>query len=294
MMHLLGQGSRRRGPTGKGYATGPAGFALREDGPVEQRQMQTLTTTDGVDISAVHVPDSRGRTDLCLVVVHGFTGNWRQERVERVIGRLAAFGGVMAIDMRGHGQSGGATTVGDDEIHDVEAAVSWARALGYGAVVTVGFSLGGAVVLREAALMADGPGRVDAVVSVSAPAFWYYRGTRVMRLAHWLVETRPGRLVMRARGTRVSSRMWTEPLPVPPHEAAALLGEVPLLVVHGDIDHYFPLEHPRAIHESARRSGVRTDLWVEAGFRHAESSISESALDRIGAWARECLPVQGG
>ena len=27
-----------------------------------------------------------------------------------------------------------------------------------------------------------GAGRVDAVVAVSAPAFWYYRGTRVMRL----------------------------------------------------------------------------------------------------------------
>ena len=61
-----------------------------------------------------------------------------------------------------------------------------------------------------------------------------------------------------------------------------MLSGIPLLVVHGDVDHYFPLEHPRAIHESARRSGVRTDLWIERGFGHAESSVSTEVLDRIG------------
>ena len=258
---------------------------------VEGAREQTLTTSDGVPISAVHVP---GSSDLCLVVVHGFTGSWREERVRKVVDRLRAFGGIVAIDMRGHGRSGGSTTVGDEEILDVAAAVQWARELGYRRVVPVGFSLGGAVVLRESALMADGAGRVDGVVSVSAPAFWYYRGTRIMRIAHFMVETRPGRLIMRAGGTRISSRGWAEPHPVPPAEAAGMLSGIPLLVVHGDADHYFPLEHPRAIHEAARRSGVRTDLWIEHGFGHAESAVSTEVLDRIGAWARECVVGTAG
>jgi pimeloyl-ACP methyl ester carboxylesterase len=255
---------------------------------VTDGEARTLTTSDGVAISALHVPDPGGRLDVCLVVVHGFTGNWREERVQKVIGRLGAFGGVVAIDMRGHGRSGGQTTVGDEEILDVEAAVAWARDLGYRRVVTVGFSLGGAVVLRESALMAHGAGRVDAVVSVSAPAFWYYRGTRIMRVAHWMVETRPGRLVMRAGGTRISGRGWAQPHPIPPSEAASMLAGIPLLIVHGDADHYFPLEHPRAIHQAALRTGVRADLWIERGFGHAESAASTELLDRIGAWAREC------
>ena len=258
---------------------------------MERYEERTLTTSDDVPISAAHVP---GSSDLCLVVVHGFTGGWRQERVRRVVDRLSAFGGVVALDMRGHGRSGGATTVGDEEILDVAAAVEWARELGYERVVPVGFSLGGAVVLRESALMADLPGRVDGVVSVSAPAFWYYRGTRMMRIAHAMVETRPGRLIMRARGTRISGRGWTEPHPVPPAEAAGMLSGIPLLVVHGDVDHYFPLEHPRAIHDAAVRSGVRTDLWIERGFGHAESAVSAEVLDRIGAWARECVVGAAG
>jgi pimeloyl-ACP methyl ester carboxylesterase len=260
-------------------------------GGMDGAEERTLTTSDDVPISAVHVP---GSLDLCMVVVHGFTGSWHEERVQKVVTRLKAFGGVVALDMRGHGRSGGSTTVGDQEILDVAAAVQWARELGYERVVPVGFSLGGAVVLRESALMADGPGRVDGVVSVSAPAFWYYRGTRIMRIAHFMVETRPGRLIMRAGGTRISARGWTEPHPVPPAEAAGMLSGIPLLVVHGDVDRYFPLEHPRAIHEAARRSGVRTDLWIEHGFGHAESAVSTEVLDRIGAWARECAVGAAG
>jgi pimeloyl-ACP methyl ester carboxylesterase len=255
-------------------------------------QTRRLISADGVQISAMHLPDER--RDLCLVVVHGFTGNWRQPRVQKVIDRLSSSGGIVAIDMRGHGHSSGATTVGDEEVLDVEAAVVWARELGYARVVTVGFSLGGAVVLREAALMSNGPGRVDGVVSVSAPAFWYYRGTRIMRIAHVMVETKPGRALMRLRGTRISGRGWSEPFPLSPSEAAERLGGIPLLVVHGDADHYFPLEHPKAIDAAARRAGVRSDLWIEEGIGHAEAAVPEGLVDRIGAWARECVVGSAG
>ncbi|MDP1876742.1 MAG: alpha/beta fold hydrolase [Actinomycetota bacterium] len=254
-------------------------------------QARMLVTADGVDISAMHRPGDLA--DLCFVVVHGFTGNWREERVQKVVARLVRFGSVIAIDMRGHGRSGGASTVGKREVLDVAAAVEWARDLGYPRVVTVGFSLGGAVVLREAGLSAAGElpdGRVDGVVSVSAPAFWYYRGTRVMRFVHHLVGSRSGRLAMRVSGTRVSGEGWPDPQPTPPYEAASMLGGIPLLVVHGDVDRYFPIEHPQAIHDSARRSGVCTDLLLVPGFGHAESAVSTEILDRIGSWERATAP----
>jgi pimeloyl-ACP methyl ester carboxylesterase len=252
----------------------------------------TLYTVDGEAISAVHTPGDH--RDLAIVVVHGFTGHWREERVQKVIRRLVRYGGVVAIDMRGHGRSTGTTSLGDTEVLDVLEGVEWARRLGYSRVVTVGFSLGGAVVLREAGLAAagrlagtgPGAGRVDAVVSVSAPAFWFYKGTRVTRVVHRLVETRPGRLAMRARGTRITSQAWRHPYPLTPREAVALLGSTPLLVVHGDVDRYFPVEHPQAIHASAAAAGVPAELWLERGLGHAETAISDAQLDRIGEWAR--------
>ena len=65
----------------------------------------------------------------------------------------------------------------------------YARELGYQRVATVGFSMGASIVLRHAGLI----GGADAVVSVSGPGRWYYRGTRPMRKVHWAVEHRLGR-----------------------------------------------------------------------------------------------------
>ena len=249
----------------------------------------TLAAADGVPISAVHLPV--GGADplaLAIVVVHGFTNSWRTPRVQRVIDAMHAHAAVVAIDMRGHGRSGGCTTVGDAEILDVSAAVRWARQLGYRAVATVGFSMGGSVVLRQAGLEPD---RVDAVVSVSAPAFWYYRGTRVMRLVHRLIERPSGRAVLRARGVRVTAQAWSEPLPVAPVEAIGRT-DIPVLVVHGTVDHYFPLEHARALHAAAVASGnQQADLWIVDGFAHAESGIDDRTLDRIGQWVRNAVAV---
>ena len=256
-------------------------------------ETRTLEAADGVHLHAVHRP--AGGPDplaLGLVVVHGFTNHSAVPRVQRVIEHLHAFGGVVALDMRGHGRSGAVTTLGDAEVLDVDAAVGWARELGYREVATVGFSMGGSVVLRQAAI---GEHPVDAVVSVSAPAFWYYRGTRVMRLLHHVVERPAGRAVMRARGVRITAQEWTEPLPMTPEQAAGELGTTPLLVVHGTIDHYFPLEHAQALHRAATSAGnPDADLWIVEGFAHAESGIDDRTLDGIGQWVREHVGVTVG
>lgn len=260
----------------------------------------TLMSADGIPISAVHYPLEGGadapslpasRRDVCLVVVHGFTGHWRQPRVQRVIARLRSRAAVVAIDMRGHGASGGASTVGDAEVRDVDAAVAWARALGYSHVVTIGFSMGASVVVRQAAV---GTEAVDAVVCVSGPATWYYRGTRVMRLVHHLVLTPHGRAALRLRGTRISSQGWPTPPPLQPMQAAARLSGTPLLIVHGTADHYFPLEHPRALFRAARQSG-HTDatMWIIPGFGHAEAAIGEDAIDAIATWSAGARPAPG-
>lgn len=154
----------------------------------------TLYTADGVRIDAGH---TRGDGNVCFVLAHGFTCSWRQPALRRIAGALHRHGGVIGLDFRGHGRSGGRSTVGDREVLDVDAAVAAARRRGYERIVLTGFSMGGAIVVRHAALH----GGVDAVVSVSAPARWYYRGTVPMRRVHWVIERRVGRMAVRlARG----------------------------------------------------------------------------------------------
>ncbi|MBG7701134.1 alpha/beta fold hydrolase [Streptomyces sp. MC1] len=248
-----------------------------------------LRTADGIPIDSVYDPppavyDSRPDTsrtasgDLAFVIAHGFTGDVDRPHVRRVAGVLRGYGAVVTFSFRGHGRSGGRSTVGDKEVLDLAAAVEWARGLGHARVVTVGFSMGGSVVLRHAALH----GGTDAVVSVSAPARWYYRGTAPMRRLHWLVTRPEGRLVGRyGLRTRIHHRDW-DPVPLSPVQAVSKIAPTPLLIVHGDRDGYFPLDHPRMLAEAAGEHG---DLWVEPGMGHAEHAADDALMARIGNWS---------
>ncbi|MFJ1732530.1 alpha/beta hydrolase family protein [Streptomyces sp. NPDC088254] len=252
-----------------------------------------LRTADGVSIDAVYDPgkvahhtsrplSGTGRTRSrhpVFVIAHGFTGDVDRPHVRRVASAFSAYGAVVTFSFRGHGRSGGHSTVGDREVLDLAAAVEWARGLGHARVITVGFSMGGSVVLRHAALH---PGTVDAVVSVSAPARWYYRGTAPMRRLHWLVTRPAGRLVGRyGFRTRIHRREW-KPVPLSPAEAVPRIAPTPLLLVHGDSDGYFPLDHPLMLAEAAGEHG---ELWLEHGMGHAENAAADALLARIGDWA---------
>ena len=234
----------------------------------------TLVTDDGVPIDTVHLA---GDDRLALIVAHGFTGSWQRPMVWRIATRLNKFGGVLSFDFRGHGRSGGLSTLGDREIRDLDVVVRYARELGYRRIAAVGFSMGASIVLRYAGLV----GGLDAAVSVSGPGHWYFRGTKPMRRVHWAVERRSGRLYTRnVLKTRISSARW-DPVPVPPAEAAAMIAPTPLLVVHGDRDHFFPAEHAREIYAAARDP---KELWIVPGFGHAEAAVDAALVERIGRW----------
>ncbi|MFC8538269.1 alpha/beta fold hydrolase [Streptomyces sp. NPDC057249] len=265
-----------------------------------------LRADDGTWIEAVYDPctgDDDGET--AIVVAHGFTGSVDRPAVRRAVRAFSRYVAVVTFSFRGHGRSGGFSTVGDREVLDLAAAVAWARSLGHRRVVTVGFSMGGSVVLRHGALyaspaaeggdggaaggVAEREGRArartgahaDAVVSVSAPARWYYRGTAPMRRLHWMVTRPAGRLVGRyGFRTRIHREAW-DPVPLSPVAAAALIAPAPLLIVHGDRDPYFPVDHPRML---AAAAGDAAELWLERGMGHAENAADETLLTRIARW----------
>jgi pimeloyl-ACP methyl ester carboxylesterase len=244
-------------------------------GPVPKAH--TLVTDDGVPIDAAHLPGDR---ELAIVMAHGFTLSWSRPYVWRVATWLNGHGGVVTFDFRGHGRSGGLSTMGDREIRDLDVAVAYARELGYRRVAAVGFSMGASVVVRYAGLV----GGLDAAVSVSGPGRWYYRGTMRMRRVHWAVERRAGRLITRTwLKTRVSPDGWN-PVPVSPAEAAAKVAPTPFLIVHGDQDEFFPVEHAHQLYEAARDP---KELWVVPGFGHAERGVDKALVDRISGWIRQ-------
>nr|WP_245928823.1 alpha/beta fold hydrolase [Murinocardiopsis flavida] len=249
---------------------------LQNDAFEAHPERRLLTTSDGVRIDSVLRRGARTRT-TAVVLANGFTGTWRSADTKMIAGRMLAVGDAMTFDFRGHHDSTGECTVGDREVHDLEAVVAHLRTLGYTDIATVGFSMGAAVVIRHAAMF----GGVRAVASVSGPSRWYYRGTSRMRLLHFGLETQVGRFFLRhARRVRVVDRHW-DPVPPDPTESAVGVAPAALLVMHGAADTYFPVEHARRMYEAAAEP---KDLWVEQGMGHAEHAMTPERADRLAAW----------
>ena len=144
-------------------------------------------SADGVALHAVRLAGPVG-CKVTVVLVHGF-GHWhRHPKIHEFANKLAESANVLVLDLRGHGFSGGTSTLGALEWLDVKAAVEQVPA-GH-KIVLMGASMGAAAVVLYAGMAARGDGgrRADAVVAVSGPAWWGGRDAprgvgRVLELA---------------------------------------------------------------------------------------------------------------
>jgi uncharacterized protein len=240
----------------------------------------TLLTIDGI-----HLTGRRWRNGspapATIVIVHGFSASSQCPNVAGVAEACLEDGfDVLTYDARGHGTSGGESTLGDHEQHDVAAAVELAREHN-DKVVLVGASMGAIAALRYAAIDPDLAG----VVTVSCPSQW--RLPRNVRgiLAAAMTRTPPGRkLTSRLVGVRVANR-WTNPEP-----PLALVPRVkaPFAIVHGTADHFIPVRDAIELHEATRGP---SHIEIVAGLGHAFEPPSIDAVRRSVAWALAQQPT---
>lgn len=235
----------------------------------------SLTSQDGTALVATWLPGPDA-TAPAIVLVHGFAAHRRKPAYARLADALATHAHVLALDLRGHGHSGGQTTLGDREALDVAAGVAWLRARGHDHVVAIGASMGATSVLHA---VARGT-RVDAAVVVSAPARLEEEpATAAMQRLKRLWESPVTRVGMRVGiGVRVvAPARWRHP----GHPLDFVRDvHVPLLVVHGEDDAYFPVADARALVAAAPAAR----LWLEpTGFGHAEDGFTAEFADRLGA-----------
>ncbi len=165
----------------KSCGTAPDGF-----------QDVTLTTTDGVALEGWYAPGSNGSA---ILVLHGSKSN--RDAVRPYVQFLKDNGyGVLAIDLRGHGLSGGhANAFGWQCTADVGAAVEFLKKQpGVDSIGALGLSMGGEVLLGAvsaypeiSAIVADGASERCTADYVALPAnnnLWRSWTTRVM---YWSV-----------------------------------------------------------------------------------------------------------
>jgi len=211
-------------------------------------------TSDGVWLHALLNPPRTAQPTVLLC--HGFTGHKENEAMELLRRELASTLGVCAFDFRGHGSSAGHCTLGDLEALDVAAVARYIRHRHPDSpLVGVGFSMGGAAVVRAAALHHC----LDALVAVSAPAVWRMPRKPAVMLAAVLTRTRPGRALLRKAGVRVHQR-WTSP--EAPVEIAEQI-KVPTALVYGTHDNYFSIADGMELYEAL--PSPKSFLSIEGG-----------------------------
>ncbi len=224
---------------------------------------------DGVRLAGTRLGADRG---TAVVIAHGFMAYRTKPRWRVLAEGLAGRFTVYTFDMRGHGQSGGACTGGEREMGDVHAVVSYARSRGHERVVTVGGSLGGIAVIGEAAAYHD----VDGMIAISSPAEWATSDSKMVRRMTWVFTSSLGRaLARRVMGTRIHLE-WGSPLP--PAENIARIAPIPVLIIHGADDHFFPATDAQLLYE---RAGEPKRLLILPTFGHAEDGFTPTFVEQL-------------
>ena len=232
----------------------PAGLAVEE---------VAFEGTDGVPLSAWWAPPPGDGPQRAAVLVHGWGGNRSDEYIRRTapLYREAGYG-VLMLDLRGHGESGGERrTLGYREIRDVRGALAWLGGIGFepSEVVLHGWSMGGATVTRSAPETG-----VAAVVEEAGYA------DLPLLLRDELPEN-SGLPRAFNGGAFLAARLFLgfDPWAVRPREDAASLREedVPLFVIHSTADETVPYEHAKLFKEA----NPDARLWTLSGYEHVEA-----------------------
>ena len=193
----------------------------------------TLTTDDGLDLSAWYVPAAEPGAPTVLIA-HGLLGS--KGGMLRFVPWLHDAGyNVMLLDFRGHGGSDPRpSTIGPDEVLDIQAALDWLEAEGAGdRVAGLGMSLGASALVNTA--IQDE--RLDALILDSLFAEWgdtdFAQGYRLS--PDWLV---PG---------------------VPSPEDLMPRIHVPAFIIHGTADILTHEDHAHRLYAAANEP---KEIWI--------------------------------
>jgi uncharacterized protein len=204
------------------------------------------------------------------VLLHGWGAN-REQLVAQAAPLAKAGYGVLLLDFRAHGESGGDhCTCGDRERLDVDASIAFAASapsVRPGGVAVVGFSMG-ALAAASAAL--DDP-RVGALVLEAMPPT-LERAVRREYRVHGPVSEFAALAMTRAVGIELER--------VRPVDVLSRRRVRPLLLVYGEHDVTVPLADGEEL--LARASGD-AELWVAPGVGHGswDAPASEAIAARI-------------
>lgn len=116
--------------------------------PVPHHRL-TITTADGVRLSALHLPNANA--EKAVIVCHGAGRSKNTMGIMQTCTILATRYAVFAFDFRGHMESGGVYHADHSTELDLNAVMEHVRGLGYAQIAVFGWSVGASTALLAAA-----------------------------------------------------------------------------------------------------------------------------------------------
>lgn len=275
---LIGENARWRGMN-----RGPKDFGLKGE-------TVSLRSTDGIALKAWWLP-ADGEARGTVIIAHG-VDHTRQVMLPRAVFLVHGGYNVLALDLRGHGESAAQYVSGGYlEARDVLGAVEYVRGRGeQGRIAVLGVSMGAAASVLAAAqskeisaVVADGIFPTGAVVWASIDRHMMHdpRSGFVMRTAA-LVGSCPGIPTAVAAVFWARTGVWigTDLVNVLP-EAAKV--RVPVLVISGSRDWIVPTDEARkvlaALGTQRKSLVVIPDAEHDTTYGTAQEMYSRAVLD---------------
>ncbi len=241
-------------------------------------QVVHLTSTDGIALVGSFWP-GKSETAPGVLLLHGQGSSRAQFDSEGEVLSDQGYA-VLAIDLRGHGNSAGNTrSIGYFEGRDAHAAMAWLRAHQHGAkTAIIGDSLGGAAALLGEA----GPTPADAyVLTVMYPDIRRAIGNRLKETLGSALGTIGEPLL--SYQARIRFGVWPEDMS--PIKAITKV-HAPVFIIGGALDRYTPPDETRAIYAAANQP---KQLWVVPGGTHDGATDSPEYEQRILAFLDHAL-----
>ncbi|MGH9456480.1 MAG: alpha/beta fold hydrolase [Thermoanaerobaculia bacterium] len=231
----------------------------------EGLETAAISSLDGTIIYCdIRPADPRG-----TLIVPGFWRTRRWPTMRILTDRIAATGrAVAALDLRGHGDSGGRFTFGEREWEDVAAVAEELVRRGWTSIDVIGFSLGGAAAVSAVARRPDLPWRSLLLVSAVADL------ALVRPRLNPFTAHRHLTFSQAFRAPRIDWRSLRRPRPRAVDDIANV--SVPVTVVHVIDDWLVHHSHGEALHAHAR-DPKRMVLLEIPGRWHADRILTAAA-----------------
>jgi pimeloyl-ACP methyl ester carboxylesterase len=222
----------------------------------------TLQTKDRHRIEAVHHQQGFKKV---VILAHGFFNAKDAYLFREIAKALAVHYDVVAFDFRGHGKSSGLFTWTSRECADLEAVIAYVKEQGYGSIGLMGFSLGAAISLIEAAQNPD----IKTVIAVSAPYdFWK------IDYHFWepgMLDDLKLNLGYKAKGKGVRPSHPWEPK-IAPIDIVDRISPRPVMFLHGAEDWLINARHSRKLYDRAQEP---KKLVILEKVGHAETMFDQ-------------------